>query len=105
VMPVTVNNTGMAPLKITAVMLTGGPVWELVDGNPVEVPGGGSHQFMVRFLPTEDGAAPQGQLALMNDDDNMPMAFVNLDGVGRLRDVTFGDGSAIDLGTTAIGVP
>ncbi|MDX2092864.1 MAG: choice-of-anchor D domain-containing protein [Kofleriaceae bacterium] len=105
VMPVTVNNTGAAPLKITAVMLTGGPVWELVDGNPVDVPGGGSHQFMVRFKPTEDGAAPAGQLALMNDDNNMPMAFVNLDGVGALRDVTFGDGSAIDLGVTAIGVP
>lgn len=105
VMPVTVNNTGAAPLKITAVMLTGGPVWEVIDGNPVDVPGGGSHQFMVRFKPTEDGAAPQGQLALMNDDNNMPMAFVNLDGVGRLRDVKFGDGSPIDLGTTAIGVP
>ena len=103
--PVMVTNTGEATLKITAVMLMGGPVWEVVDGNPVDIPGGASHEFQVRFLPTEEGPAPQGQLALMNDDNDQPMAVLNLYGIGRLRDVVLGEQPVIDLGETAVGLP
>src|SRR6185503_537182 len=85
VQTVTVRNGGDAALKITAVMVaddpptTGDPVWQLVDSGPVDVPGGSSHDFVVRFVPTEidDPAqgriSPVGRLTLIDDDNARPM--------------------------------
>ena len=46
---ITVRNTGEAVLAISGVMLSGDPVWQLVDAGPIEIPGGGSHDFQVKF--------------------------------------------------------
>ena len=112
VQPITVSNTGEAPLKITAVMVTGDPVWQLVDPGSIEIAGGSSHDFRVKFSPTAVGAAPNGQLVLMNDDNARPMATVTLSGTGVRRNVSFGPGTAlpsgvttIDLGPVGVGVP
>ena len=103
VRPVTVTNTGEATLQITAVMITNDDVWQ-VDTSPVDIPGGGTHEFQVTFAPKIAGKAPVGQLALMNDDDQNPMAIVQLEGNGLDRSVAMGD-PVIDLGYTAIGIP
>jgi len=76
---VTVSNSGEAMLRITALMITGDPVWQLVDTSPVDIPGGGSHDFVVRFVPTTVDSF-QGELTLVNNDNDKPMATVQLTG-------------------------
>ncbi len=100
----TVQNTGEALLKISAVMITGDPVWQLVDPTPVDIPGGTSHDFMIKFSPTMVGPAPTGQLTLVNNDNNQTMAKVTLTGNGIGRNVAFGP-NTIDLGFTGVGIP
>jgi hypothetical protein len=97
-----VHNAGEAPLVISAVMVAGAPVWQVVDPAPVTVPGGGSHDFAIRFSPTAVGPAPDGQLTLTSDDAAQPMAVVALTGTGVARSVAFG-ATTVDLGTTAPG--
>ncbi len=100
----TVQNTGEALLKISAVMITGDPVWQLVDPSPVDIQGGTSHDFMIKFSPTMVGPAPTGQLILVNNDNNQTMAKVTLTGNGIGRNVAFGP-NTIDLGFTGVGIP
>jgi hypothetical protein len=101
---ITVHNNGEAGLRISAVMLAGAPVWQLVDARPIDILGGGSHDFLVKFLPTTVGAAPEGQLTLFNNDNGKPMAVVRLTGNGKARGVSFGE-APIDLGYTGVGIP
>ncbi|HEX4419657.1 MAG TPA: choice-of-anchor D domain-containing protein [Kofleriaceae bacterium] len=110
VIPVTVLNGGEAPLNITATMISGDPVWQLVDGAPVVVPGGTTHDFMVKFAPNAVGPAPTGQLTLTNDDHTMPMAMIPLNGMGTSRDVAFGPQTGVEprmlnIGETGVGIP
>jgi hypothetical protein len=99
--PVTVHNTGEAVLQITAVMLTGGPVWQLLDTDPVAIPGGASHDFRIRFSPTGVGPAAGGQLTLVNDDNDQPMAMVALSGDGVGRQIAAPP--TLDLGQAGVG--
>ncbi|HEX2687177.1 MAG TPA: choice-of-anchor D domain-containing protein, partial [Kofleriaceae bacterium] len=101
---VTVHNNGEATLHIAGVMVTGAPVWELLDGSAIDLPGGGSHDFLVKFSPTMIGAAPTGQLTIVNNDNAKPMAVVTLTGTGIGRNVAFGP-PTIDLGYTGVGIP
>ncbi|HUJ60497.1 MAG TPA: choice-of-anchor D domain-containing protein [Kofleriaceae bacterium] len=103
-LPVMISNTGEAVLSITAVMLSGEPVWTVQNPQPVDVPGSSTFQFMVTFAPTAAGKAPDGQLVLMNNDNGDPMATITLQGNGIDRRVTMGPG-VIDLGYTGIGIP
>jgi len=115
VQAVTVHNTGEAVLSISAVMVTGEPVWHLVDPSPVEIAGGGAHDFLVKFSPTSIGPAPAGTLVLTNNDNARPMQSVTLTGAGVLRNVAFGVATppdpadptvpVIDLGEVGVGVP
>jgi hypothetical protein len=99
---VTVHNNGEALLQITAVMVTGEPVWQVVDASPVDLPGGTSHDFMVKFSPTDVGPAPPGQLTLMSNDSLNQGKMVELTGTGVKRDVVFGP-DTIELGFTGVG--
>ena len=103
----TVQNNGEALLKITAVRVTGDPVWQLVDGSSVDIPGGASHDFMVKFSPTDVGLAPVGELTLMSNDNLNQSKTVMLTGEGVKRDVAFGPDPdptvPIDLGVTGVG--
>jgi uncharacterized protein (TIGR03382 family) len=104
--PITVRNTGEAALRVSAVMISGDPVWQLVDASTaaIEIPGGGSHDFQVRFAPTTDSAAPPGELTIVNDDNSQSMKVVPLTGTAVPRLVTFGPLS-VDVGLTGVGVP
>ncbi|HWU90109.1 MAG TPA: choice-of-anchor D domain-containing protein, partial [Kofleriaceae bacterium] len=60
-----VQNTGEAPLKVSAVMITGATdVWQLVDPAPVDIAPGATHDFLVRFAPKRAGRAPDATLRL-----------------------------------------
>ncbi|MCW5805729.1 MAG: choice-of-anchor D domain-containing protein [Deltaproteobacteria bacterium] len=111
VRPVRVTNTGEATLHVTAVMITNDPeVWHLVGEDPVDVPGGGTVEFPVRFTPTAAGPAPDAFLELTHDAFDPPApgptvtTRVALTGNGLARRVLFAP-TDIDLGFTSIGVP
>ena len=104
---ITIANTGEAPLSISAIMVTNDDVWHLSETSAVQIPGGGSHDFEVTFTPKVMGAAPQGEVVFVNDDNTSAqtmMARVTLDGMGIDRNVAL-IGDPIDVGTTAIGLP
>jgi len=88
---ITVHNNGEATLRITALMFGGDPVWQLVDASPVDIPGNGSHDFVVKFTPTEAGTF-SGELALINNDNDKPMAMVTLTGSAVFVDAHGGGG-------------
>jgi hypothetical protein len=99
---VTVHNTGEAVLKITAVMASSTPSGiQLVDTSPVDIPGGGSHDFLVKFAPTTVASAT-GTLTLINNDNGKPMAMVTLSGQCIDRNLSFGP-QTIDFGHGVIG--
>jgi hypothetical protein len=105
-----VHNNGEAVLKITAAMITGEPVWQLMDKNPVDIAGGASHNFMVKFAPNAIGPAPMGQLTLTSNDDHNVTKMITLNGEGVGRSVTLGpttgvEPRTIDLGVTGVGIP
>jgi MYXO-CTERM domain-containing protein len=106
VMPVTITNTGYAPLDVTAVMLDNDPIWTLDNPDPVVIPAASSHDFMVRFQPLMAGKAPTGHLAIMNNDNEVGKALVQVDleGNGLNRNVAMGP-RVIPLGFTGIGIP
>jgi len=95
---ITVHNSGEAMLRITALMITGDPVWQLVDTSPVDIPGGGSHDFVVRFVPTSV-ASFQGTLTLVNNDNGKPMAVVKLTGDSVFVDAHGGGGRVPGTGS------
>jgi hypothetical protein len=101
VQAITVQNTGEAPLRITAVMIAGDPVWQLVGSSAVDLPGGASHDFQVKFSPVMVGPAPNGQLTIVNNDNDRPMAVVTLTGNGISRNVAFGP-PTVNLGYAAV---
>ncbi|HET9624052.1 MAG TPA: choice-of-anchor D domain-containing protein [Kofleriaceae bacterium] len=115
VVPVTIGNSGEAVLHVKAAMVTGGGVWSIVDPNPVDIPGGGSHDFLVKFTPTEIGAAPIGQLAITSVDNanTDQVTTVALTGAAMARNVAFGapilDPNApvptIELGVAGVNLP
>ena len=101
---VTLANTGEASLAITSIALTGGPIWQLLDADPVDIPGGTSYDVLVRFTPTAIGAAPAGSLTITDDDTAQPAITIPLTGNGVTRAVQMGP-PVIDLGYTGLGVP
>jgi uncharacterized protein (TIGR03382 family) len=102
---VRIQNLGEAPLKLTAVMLTGATdVWQLVDGAPIDLKQGESHEFLVRFSPKVAGPAPTAQLQIVHDDDMKPRVSVDLIGRGIDRSVVFAP-DTIRIGYTGVGVP
>jgi len=101
---VTVHNNGEALLKISAVMLAGEPVWHVEDPSPIDIPGGASHDFLIRFSPTAIGPALAGKLTLINNDNANAMAMIPLTGTGVGRSVGFNP-PTISLGYTGVGVP
>ncbi len=106
VQDVVVRNLGDATLHITAVMVTGEPVWALVDAAPIDIPGKGSGVFKVRFAPTTGGKAPQGKLILLHDDDiTNKRAEILLEGDGKNPSLSVAPAAVISLGTTALGFP
>ncbi len=104
VMPLHVHNGGGATLSISTVMLSSSPVWTLVDPAPVDIPGNGDHDFMIKFAPTMAGKAPDGQLTLLDNDTGTPMVVVDLKGNGLDRAVELGP-LTINLGYTGVGIP
>ncbi len=103
---ITVSNTGSGILHITSAMLTSSDpeIWTLVDGDPVDIPGGASVDFLVRFAPKTIGPAPSATLVLTNDDTDETVVMIVLTGNGTDRNVAFGT-MAIDVGLTGIGEP
>jgi uncharacterized protein (TIGR03382 family) len=107
----TVHNTGEATLKVTAVMIVGGPVWQLTaPAAAVDIPGNASHDFAIAFSPDALGPAPTGQLTLTTNDDHNITKVFTLTGTGVARDVAFGPApgenpAMIDLGITGLGIP
>jgi hypothetical protein len=104
---ITITNTGDATLDISAVMITNDDVWQLQGASAVQIPGQGSHDFMVSFTPKVAGAAPTGTMVIMNNDNTTaqtPMVTVELEGMGLDRNVAL-LGEPIDVGVTAIGLP
>ncbi|HEY0195246.1 MAG TPA: choice-of-anchor D domain-containing protein [Kofleriaceae bacterium] len=104
VVPVTIQNSGEAPMTVAGVMLSGNPVWQLVDPDPVTIPGGGSHDFMIRFAPNDVGPAPRGQVTFTTNDTAAKMAAIQLDGMGLGRAVQFGPTTTVQPRTVNIGV-
>ncbi|MFN0247210.1 MAG: choice-of-anchor D domain-containing protein [Kofleriaceae bacterium] len=104
---ITISNTGDATLDISGVMITNDDVWHLSETGPVQIAGGGSHDFEVSFTPKMMGVAPQGEVVFTNNDNtsvSTMMARVTLDGMGLDRNVAL-LGEPIDVGVTAIGLP
>ncbi len=106
VAPVTVTNSGEYPIMVSNLVMNGEPIWSLEDASPFEIPGGGTHDVMVRFSPMVAGKADDGQLLIMNDDLKIAngMPIVLLSGNGKDRNVDMTPGS-IDVGDTFAGVP
>jgi outer membrane protein OmpA-like peptidoglycan-associated protein len=103
---VVVRNTGEAPLTISAAMVTGEPIWSLVDPQPIVIPGGGSAAFKVKFSPITGGKAPTGTLVLSHDDDTgNNRGVITLDGFGKTPILSIAPAAVISLGTTAVGFP
>ncbi len=106
VQEVLVTNTGEAPLNISAAMITGEPVWTLVEGSAMQVAGGQTAAFKVRFAPESGGKAPTGKLILSHDDDvNGRKAEIELNGFGKDPKLSVAPAALISLGTTAVGFP
>ncbi|HEY5952691.1 MAG TPA: choice-of-anchor D domain-containing protein [Kofleriaceae bacterium] len=106
IMPITVKNIGEYPLHVSQVLLDGAPNWQLAaEFVPFDVPGLGSHDVNVKFLPVTAGKAPDGILAVMSDDPKAALLNVVMSGNGRDRNVSFGAPGPIDFGNTGAGVP
>ncbi len=106
VQDVVVRNNGEAPLRITATMVTGEPIWALINPDPVTVAAGQTHAFQVRFAPQSGGKAPTGQLILTHDDnDRGGLATIELNGFGKNPMLSVAPAEVLSLGTTAVGFP
>src|SRR5262249_37056415 len=104
IVAVPVNNLGEADLHISALMVSGEPVWTLVNSTAFQIGGLGSANIAVTFSPTDYGKAPTGMLTIMNDPNGMPMVRVNLDGNGLNRNIDLGP-DPIDFGYVGLGIP
>lgn len=106
VQDVVVRNNGEAPLRISATMVTGEPIWSLVNPDPVTIAPSQTHAFQVRFAPQSGGKAPTGQLILTHDDnDRGGIATIELNGFGKNPMLSVAPAEVLSLGTTAVGFP
>jgi len=103
VMPVTITNNGDATLSVSAVTLTDDPIWTIENPDPVDVAGRQTYDFNVKFSPITIGKAPTGHMVIINNDNGLPMASIDLNGNCVDRQVAFGP-PVIDLGYVGIGI-
>ena len=89
---VTVQNTGEAPLALSALTFSGdgAAAFSTAQGAATLAPGG-ELTFTVRFRPTA-AALFNGALVLTNDDDGQPMASIALSGLGILPPLSIAPG-------------
>jgi outer membrane protein OmpA-like peptidoglycan-associated protein len=101
---VTVMNTGGAPLDLQAVMLVGGPIFEIVSGGPQIVDPGSMATYRVRFTPTM-AQMYDGIVEIMHDDNGVPTppnSQVALSGLGLVPEFIFPP-APIEIGTAIVG--
>lgn len=104
VQTVTVRNSGQATLVVSASVISGAPVWQLLDQSPVELAVGAAHDFLVRFSPTQVGPAPDGQLEITANGGRLQAYTVVLSGTATSRNVVFGpQGSQIEVADAVAG--
>ncbi|HET9990118.1 MAG TPA: choice-of-anchor D domain-containing protein, partial [Kofleriaceae bacterium] len=100
--PVTIANTGEAALGLSLPSVTGAPVWSIENPDSVDVPGGTTYSFLVRFSPDTAGPAPASVFTVHTSDPAMPVITASLAGNGKDRMVTMGP-AMIDLQYAGIG--
>jgi len=104
VLPIPVKNIGEYPLRVSSVAIDGAGNWALAEPfQPFDVPGLGSRDVNVAFLPITAGKAPDGTLAIMTDDAKAALVNVIVSGNGKDRNVAMGP--SLDFGNTGAGVP
>ena len=100
--PITIANTGGAPLRLTNAAITGAPVWSLVNDGPVDIPGNATYPMLVRFAPTQAGAAPPATFSVDTDDPKNPTLTVTLGGSGVDRQAAMGP-ETVELDYAGVG--
>ena len=100
--PVTIANTGEAALGLSLPAVTGAPVWAIENRDSVDVPGGTTYSFLVRFYPDAAGPAPATTFTVHTSDPTMPVITAMLMGTGKDRMVAMGP-AMIDLQYAGIG--
>ena len=102
-LPLTVSNTGNAPLAVSQVSVTGTGFSVVSPATPFSVAAGGMQTVTVRFAPATDGAA-MGTLAIVSNAI-APPASVALSGTGLKPGVpAIGVAPAsLDFGTVTVG--
>jgi len=98
-------NTGEAPLQIASVMSTGfgASSYSVVSDVGMSVAGGDAREVTVAFVPEVASDLPiEAQLVIVNDDDQEPMATIQLEGQGILPELAIAPG-LIEFGPTAVG--
>ncbi|HEX5060063.1 MAG TPA: choice-of-anchor D domain-containing protein, partial [Kofleriaceae bacterium] len=86
VLPIPVKNVGEYPLHVSSVAIDGAGNWALAEPfEAFDVPGLGSHDVNVAFLPVTAGKAPDGTLAIMTDDTKAALVNVIVSGNGKDR--------------------
>ncbi len=98
---VTIANTGEAPVGLSDASVTGAPVWAIDNPEAVDLPGGTTYAFQVRFAPEVEGAAPPTTFTVHTSDPDAPLLTASLAGNGKLRNVTMGP-ATIDLGYAGV---
>jgi MYXO-CTERM domain-containing protein len=95
--PITVINSGEAPLAISNLDISGEPIWStpeqlpvMVDGVPgctYPCPTPGTRDIMISFSPQSLGKAPTGQLTVVSNAGapDSPTKIIRLDGNGKER--------------------
>jgi uncharacterized protein (TIGR03382 family) len=92
-----------APLRLSMVMPDDSAFTVVSMSDPdMSIAPGGSSTIVIGFSPPTAGTF-SGDLVIMNDDDDQPVARVALDGTGIVRGVAVPP--AIDIGAVAVGVP
>ncbi|MEO8550854.1 MAG: choice-of-anchor D domain-containing protein [Kofleriaceae bacterium] len=99
---ITIANTGEAVLGLSNPMVTGAPVWTVANPEPVDMPGGTTFAYKVRFAPDAIGAAAPATFTVHTSDPANPTITATLAGSGKARDVTMGP-AMIDLQYAGVG--
>ncbi|MEO6771771.1 MAG: choice-of-anchor D domain-containing protein [Kofleriaceae bacterium] len=99
---VTIANTGEAALGLSLPSVTAAPVWSIENPSAVDVPGGTTYSFVVRFYPDAAGPAPATVFTVHTSDPAMPVITATLAGSGKDRMVAMGP-PLIDLAYAGIG--
>jgi hypothetical protein len=101
-LPITIENTGGAPLGLSNPMITGSPTWGIVAATPVDVPGHSTFDVLVRFTPQAVGPAPDATFSIATTDPAVPVLSTTIIGSGIDRAVTLGP-ATIDMHFAGIG--